>query len=91
MSSNSRGACRQSRDVEFGDDILRRETGRGGTGIMYEAWECAMERRVAVEEANIRGNLEKPRNRFECADKSRVESSHGELRAARWTSREETS
>ncbi len=33
----------------LGDYTLRREIGRGGMGVVYEAWENSMDRRVALK------------------------------------------
>jgi len=35
--------------VTLGDYTLRRRLGRGGMGVVYEAWENSMDRRVAVK------------------------------------------
>ncbi|MBN1459433.1 MAG: protein kinase [Armatimonadetes bacterium] len=34
---------------ELGDYTLRRQIGRGGMGVVYEAWQNSMERRVALK------------------------------------------
>lgn len=33
----------------LGDYVLRRQIGRGGMGIVYEAWQCSVERPVALK------------------------------------------
>src|SRR5512145_2023127 len=34
---------------KLGDFTLRRQLGRGGMGVVYEAWEGSMDRRVALK------------------------------------------
>ncbi len=69
-------SSQHARPTSFGDFEIIREIGRGGMGVVYEAWQVSLSRRVALKVLSRGAADSKPRRRFEREAKAAARLHH---------------